>query len=223
MAVTPCCSCRRPIFRCYNRSSACRTCVLSFQPWPQAVHMEKMPTSKLFGCSHLLTTYNAGCIASAYKKHKKFEQVSLTAFKKKKNPLEKIYLHIKLIRSCVRETIVHVWSDLSVTHIISHTDCKVTKCLIQLTDQVNRHTIIPRGYTWLGNNYSWLLKKARIQKGKTCFFYMKWKWQEICNWFEESDEKDNRVNPYPCFRPKIHTYNLLKLSNKTHNPNNFQV
>lgn len=106
--------------------------------------MKKMSTVELLRHSHLLTTNNAGCITSEHQ----IETIksTTTEYLEIKHNVTRLikYSHIEFIRRGIWKTIIHVGSDLYITNVIHNTDLDVTKCFIELTNQVQRQTIVPK-------------------------------------------------------------------------------
>lgn len=65
--------------------------------------------------------------------------------------------HSKLFRCSIWEPVIHVWSDLSITKVISNTNLKVPERLIELANQVHWQAIVPG----VGNNLI-SIKKAKV-------------------------------------------------------------
>ena len=107
--------------------------------------MKKMSTNDFLGCSHLLTTNNAGCITSAQQTETIKHTTTIEYLEIKQHSKRWIkYSRIEFFRCCIWKTIIHVGSNLSITNVISNMDLEVTKCFIELLNQMQSQTIIPK-------------------------------------------------------------------------------
>jgi hypothetical protein len=52
-------------------------------------------------------------------------------------------LRLKLLRSCIREALIHVGCDFPISDVIRNSDSEIPEGLIQLSDQVKWYTIVP--------------------------------------------------------------------------------
>lgn len=58
-------------------------------------------------------------------------------------------LRSKFFRSCIREPVVHIGSDFTITKVIRNTNLEVPEGLIKLSQQMQRHTIVPKQWPWM--------------------------------------------------------------------------
>lgn len=77
------------------------------------MYMEEMPAYQLLRSCHFFTAYDTCGITCS-----------------------------KFFRSCIREPVVHIGSDFTITKVIRNTNLEVPEGLIKLSQQMQRHTIV---------------------------------------------------------------------------------
>jgi hypothetical protein len=72
-------------------------------------------------------------------------------------------LRLKLLRSCIREALIHVGCDFPVPDIVRNSDSEIPEGLIELSDQVKWYTIVP---VYIFKHKEWLQVHIKFNSGK---------------------------------------------------------